>query len=203
MREATAIARLLDALDALGSIARHLHPPKLAALVASLGDRDTALREALAHVEWPEPVREPATRAAERTLRACEELRAATGAPDPRRQAYRALRQVSHALEALYPLAAVLPTVSRFFLTSDDLTIGPRRSDAPDGVMHFANDTADRGGFSLYVPEDYDPAFAYPLVMALHGGAGHGRLFLWSWLREARAAASSSPHRPRSATRGR
>ena len=23
--------------------------------------------------------------------------------------------------------------------------------------------------------------------MALHGGSGHGRLFLWSWLREARA----------------
>ena len=48
------------------------------------------------------------------------------------------------------------------------------------------NDTSERGGFSVYVPEDYDPARAYPLVMALHGGSGHGRLFLWSWLREAR-----------------
>jgi phospholipase/carboxylesterase len=38
----------------------------------------------------------------------------------------------------------------------------------------------------VYVPEDYDPARAYPLVMALHGGSGHGRLFLWSWVREAR-----------------
>src|SRR5438093_1268949 len=28
---------------------------------------------------------------------------------------------------------------------------------------------------------------ALPLVVALHGGHGHGRDFLWSWLREARA----------------
>jgi phospholipase/carboxylesterase len=60
------------------------------------------------------------------------------------------------------------------------------RADTPTGVQHFANETSERGGFSVYVPEDYDPAHAYPLVMALHGGAGHGRLFLWSWLREAR-----------------
>ena len=52
--------------------------------------------------------------------------------------------------------------------------------------MHVANDTGERGGYSVYVPEDYDPARAHPLVMALHGGSGHGRLFLWSWLREAR-----------------
>ena len=103
------------------------------------------------------------------------------------RQAYRALRQVSRALEALYPLAAVLPTVNRFFLASDDRDgRRPSRADVPTGVMHAGNDTGERGGFSVYVPEDYDPARAYPLVMALHGGAGHGRLFLWSWLREAR-----------------
>ena len=60
------------------------------------------------------------------------------------------------------------------------------RTDVPTGVIHARNDTGERGGFSVYVPEDYDPARAYPLVMALHGGSGHGRLFLWSWLREAR-----------------
>ena len=61
-----------------------------------------------------------------------------------------------------------------------------RETDVPTGVIHARNDTGERGGFSVYVPEDYDPARAYPLVMALHGGSGHGRLFLWSWLREAR-----------------
>ena len=44
-----------------------------------------------------------------------------------------------------------------------------------------------KGGCSIYVPESYDHAKQYPLIFALHGGAGHGRGFLWSWLREARA----------------
>ena len=154
--------------------------------MATLGGRDAALRSALADAVWPEQLRQQVERAAEATLRACDGLRAAVGAPDDVRQAYRALRQVSRALEALYPLAAVLPTVSRFFLASEQHTVGAARSDAPTGVMHIGNDTRERGGYSVYVPEDYDPALAHPLVMALHGGAGHGRLFLWSWLREAR-----------------
>lgn len=186
MSAAVAIARLLDSLDALSFIARHLHPPRLEALVAMLGDRDVALREAMRDAVWPEQLHEHVERAAEATLRACDGLRGAVGAPDGLRQAYRALRQISRAEEALYPLAAMLPTVSRYFLASDDGAIGQGRSDAPTGVLHFANDTRERGGFSVYVPEDYDPARAYPLVMALHGGAGHGRLFLWNWLREVR-----------------
>jgi phospholipase/carboxylesterase len=186
MTEAVAIARLLDTLDALGFVARQLHPSRLDALVATLGGRDAALRSALADAVWPEQLRQQVERAAEATLRACDGLRAAVGAPDDVRQAYRALRQVNRALEALYPLAAVLPTVSRFFLASEQHTVGAARSDAPTGVMHIGNDIRERGGYSVYVPEDYDPALAHPLVMALHGGAGHGRLFLWSWLREAR-----------------
>jgi len=53
--------------------------------------------------------------------------------------------------------------------------------------MHADNETRTRGGFSVYVPENYDPARPCPVIMALHGGAGHGRLFLWTWLREARS----------------
>jgi phospholipase/carboxylesterase len=55
------------------------------------------------------------------------------------------------------------------------------------GVMHIANEPGTRGGFSLYVPESYTPDRAWPLVVALHGGSGHGRGFLWSWLRDARS----------------
>jgi phospholipase/carboxylesterase len=39
----------------------------------------------------------------------------------------------------------------------------------------------------MYVPEDYDPQRPCPLVVALHGGSGNGRAFLWSWLRDARS----------------
>ena len=47
-----------------------------------------------------------------------------------------------------------------------------------------------RGGFSVYVPEYYDPAVACPVIVALHGGSGHGADFLWTGcVRRARAAA--------------
>jgi phospholipase/carboxylesterase len=197
------VARTMDALEVLGFIARHLHPPDLASLVEVLGDADTALRaacERFALVAWPEHLlrfRDQAKSAADLTLRACDGLRAA-GMPeaDALRQAFRALRDVSRALEALYPLATSLPSVSRFFLEPDRrddqalldrLAAGAARSEVQVGVLHAANKTDERGGFSVFVPEDYDPAREYPVVMALHGGSGHGRLFLWSWVREARS----------------
>jgi phospholipase/carboxylesterase len=196
---ASLIARLLDTLDALDVIARRMHPPHLAALVATLGDRDEALRAALDGTVWPEnlvALRDPIEHAVKSTLHACEGLRAAVASPDGLRQAYRAMREVSRALESLYPVAMALPSVSRFFLEPerrDDqallgrLTVGAARTDVRTGIMHSGNDTGERGGFSVYLPEDYDPARAHPVVMALHGGSGHGRLFLWSWVREARS----------------
>ena len=55
------------------------------------------------------------------------------------------------------------------------------------GIFHDHNEPGSRGGFSVYVPEYYTPDRAMPLVMALHGGSGNGRGFLWSWLRDARS----------------
>lgn len=192
---------MLDALDRLAFIARHIHPPDLASLVEVLADSDTELRAArgaIGEAPWPAhlvPFREQMERAADLTLRACDGLRAAAvsgGMP----AAIRALRDVGRASEALYPLAPSLPSVSRFFLEPDRrdddallaaLAKGAVRTDARVGVRHAGNDTGQRGGFSVYVPEDYDPARSYPLLMALHGGSGHGRLFLWTWVREARS----------------
>jgi phospholipase/carboxylesterase len=191
VNEAAAIARLLDTLDALGFIARYMHPPRLHELVATLGDRDAALRAAMAEAAWPDEVRDHIDAATQATLRACDGLRESAVSADGLRMSYRALRQVARAMEALYPLATLLPTVSRWFLATDEPATAERlseaaRHDGRGGVWHVANETSERGGFSIYVPEDYDEARVYPLVMALHGGSGHGRLFLWSWLREAR-----------------
>ena len=66
------IARLLDTLDALGFVARHLHPPHFEALVATLGDRDVALRAAAVDAAWPADLRDPIARATEAALRACD-----------------------------------------------------------------------------------------------------------------------------------
>ena len=63
----------------------------------------------------------------------------------------------------------------------------PSRPSENTGIIHDHNEPGSRGGFSLYVPEYYTPDRAWPLVMALHGGSGNGRGFLWSWLRDARS----------------
>lgn len=58
---------------------------------------------------------------------------------------------------------------------------------SPNGLIHDHNGPGSRGGFSLYVPEYYSESRAWPLVVALQGGSGNGRAFLWSWLRDARS----------------
>ena len=37
------------------------------------------------------------------------------------------------------------------------------------------------------MPETWEAASPTPLIVALHGGSGHGRDFLWSWLADARS----------------
>jgi phospholipase/carboxylesterase len=106
---------------------------------------------------------------------------------------FRALRHLPRAQEALYPLAATLPPVSSFFVDPDlreNAGLGQRLAKPASentGIIHDRNEPGSRGGFSLYVPEYYTPDRAWPLVMALHGGSGNGRSFLWSWLRDARS----------------
>jgi len=105
-----------------------------------------------------------------------------------------ALRRTPRALEALYPLAAAVPAVNSYFLDaslrSNSEALARSMTAAREeetGVMHVANEARTRGGYSLYVPETYTPERHWPLVVALHGGSGHGRSFLWSWLRDARS----------------
>ncbi|MGK2742091.1 phospholipase [Tepidicaulis sp. LMO-SS28] len=200
------IPPLLNALDALSYAGRHLHPPKFAELVDTLGPADQAVADALPRFQaqdWPDHMtrfREQVALAADYTVRAFEGLRAAAdaaraGKADGVFQAYRALRQTSKALEALYPVAAILPPVSRFFLEEGDRQNAERAAALSGtaalrdnvGLLHADNEKRQRGGFSLYVPEDFDPAKRYPLVLALHGGSGHGREFIWSWLFHARS----------------
>ncbi len=188
---------LLQSLEALGFVARHLHPPRFAAVMQAVGEPDALLREARPRLDaWPERLAEVRGQLAT----ACDETLAAfAGLRDPDeaeglRAIFRALGRLPRAQEALYPLAANLPPVSRFFLdpaARDDADLQQRLAQAqpgPDtGLFHIDNEPGSRGGYSLYVPEDYSPDRPMPLVMALHGGAGNGRGFIWSWLRDARS----------------
>jgi phospholipase/carboxylesterase len=199
-----AIARLvpatLRALHALEFCGRHVAPDTLAELIGAVAGRDKDAAEALEAsraLAWPErlaPARDCLERAAEAALEGLKGLLEAPQAPQPVVAAYRSLRGYARAAEAIYPMAPHLKPVSQFFIEAqarDDADLSaklaaadPARNDA--GFMHVGGPAGSRGNFSLYVPEYYDAARPWPLVVAMHGGSGNGGAFLWSWLREAR-----------------
>jgi phospholipase/carboxylesterase len=190
----------LKALHALEFAGRHLSPTSLPRLIEAMAGRDDEVNAALSvsrALDWPghlAPVRERLEPAAEAASQGIAGLRAAADAPQPVVAAYRALRNYAKAAEAIYPMTAFLKPVSQFFLEPsarndsaliDRLAAGdPARGNV--GVLHVGGPPGTRGAFSLYVPEYYDAATAYPLVVAMHGGSGNGGAFLWSWVREAR-----------------
>jgi phospholipase/carboxylesterase len=188
---------LLQSLEALGFIARHLNPPDFGRVMEAAGLPDQALRAVQPRLaDWPQEFAGIATAldtASTAALAAFDGLRAVQNGSGDLVAVFRALRYAPRAQEALYALAAKLPPVSEFFVDP------PLREDAgllarlaapanqDTGIFHDHNEPGSRGGFSLYVPEYYTPERAWPLVMALHGGSGNGRGFLWSWLRDARS----------------
>ncbi len=191
------VTPLLRSLEALGHIARHLYPPNYSRVLASVGTPDEDLRSARAMPPWPDPysaLRPAIDTAADEALAAYAGLREAETAPEGLMVAYRALRHAPRALEALYPLAGMLPPVSRFFLepgARGDAALQQRLLRQPPptdtGVLCFGDDPDARTSLWMYVPESYDPAKPHPVVFALHGGSGRGRAFLWNWLATARS----------------
>jgi phospholipase/carboxylesterase len=188
---------LLQSLEALGFIARHLNPPDFDAVMEAASTPDQALQAVRPRLtDWPDEfaaIRTALETASDATLAAFEGLRAVQQGNGDLVAVFRALRHAARAQEALYPLAAKLPPVSSFFIDPalrEDAELLARLAQPANenaGILHDHNEPGSRGGFSLYVPEYYTPDRAWPLVMALHGGSGNGRGFLWSWLRDARS----------------
>jgi phospholipase/carboxylesterase len=188
---------LLQSLEALGFIARRLNPPDFDRVMEAAGQPDEALKAVRPRLaNWPEQfasVRVSLETASDAALAAFEGLRAVQLGNGDLVAVFRALRHAPRAQEALYPLAAKLPPVSSFFVDpalredTDLLARLAAGANENTGIIHDHNEPGSRGGFSLYIPEYYRPERVWPLVMALHGGSGNGRGFLWSWLREARS----------------
>jgi phospholipase/carboxylesterase len=188
---------LLQSLESLGFVARHLNPPDFGRVMEAAGIPDEVLRVVRPRLaQWPEDfsdVRTALETSSDAALAAFEGLRTVQNGHGDLVSVFKALRYAPRAQEALYRLSAKLPPVSEFFVDPDlreDTDLAARLA-APandnTGIFHDANEPGSRGGFSLYVPEYYTPDRAWPLVMALHGGSGNGRGFLWSWLRDARS----------------
>jgi phospholipase/carboxylesterase len=188
---------LLQSLEALSFIARHLNPPDFGRVMEAAGTPDETLLSTRAQLaEWPSEfadVRTSIESAGDAALAAFAGLREVERGNGDLIAVFRALRYLPRAQEALYPLAAKFPPVSDFFVDParrDDSALKARLEQPAaenGGVFHDRNEPGSRGGFSLYVPEYYTPDRAWPLVVALHGGSGNGRNFLWSWLRDIRS----------------
>jgi len=148
---------LLQSLEALSFIARHLNPPEFGRVMEAAGTPDQALQAVCARLsDWPEEfahLRAPLQTASAAALSAFEGLRDVQNGNGDLIAVFRALRHVPRAQEALYPLAAKLPPVSNFFLDP------PLRNNAGllarlaqpaqenTGIHHDHNEPGSRGAF--------------------------------------------------------
>jgi phospholipase/carboxylesterase len=188
---------LLQSLEALSFVARHLNPSDFGRVMQAAGTPDQDLLAVHARLgDWPgefTDIKTSLQAASDAALAAFKGLRAVEQGHGDLVAVFRALRYAARAQEALYPLAAKFPPVSSLFTDPalrDNAELEARLA-APvregTGIIHDHDEPGGRGGFSFYVPEYYTSDRAWPLVMALHGGSGNGRGFLWSWLRDARS----------------
>jgi phospholipase/carboxylesterase len=199
------LAPLLGTLERVGWVQRHLYPPVAPRLAGELAPCAAAIAgplKAVEALECPDDlrfIRDPLVESSRQTFDLVKIFVEAARPPGDPMGLYRALRRFTRVQETLYPLAPVFDALSRWFLEparrDDDALVARLRAAAlrdddgarRTGVLHASNGRDERGGFSLYVPEQSDGQRPMPLVVALHGGHGHGRDFLWAWLREGRS----------------
>lgn len=182
------------------TVARHLHPPELAKLREAVGPTRATLKEALdqlAGAEPPQQMRGFHDRLADagaQALKALDLFCSVSEGGDAISGVLASMRAHTKAQESLYALHR-LPPISRYFLEEPfHRQLDAYDPEPPEGFtvgLHQSGGDGSgggetRGGMCVYVPETWDGREALPLVVALHGGSGNGRDFLWTWLREAR-----------------
>ncbi len=193
---------LKEAMEGIGVFQRRIGPsdaepmaPVLQPLKSSLAQAKRGLQEMVVPDALVEPL-DIVIESSGRVLDALETILAALTAnsQDMMTHMMRASRGLGGIQEKLYPLRTISSHLSRLFLEAGATTPEePRDSQVsgkvPVGLNHVGSSDNDytRGTFSFYVPESYTGDTPLPMVVALHGGSGHGRDFIWTWLREARS----------------
>ena len=143
---------LLQSLEALGFIARHLNPPDFDSVMATAGTPDQALQAVRPRLAgWPAEfaaIQTSLEAASDAALAAFEGLRAVQHGHGDLIAVFRALRYAPRAQEALYPLAVKLPPVNQFFVDPalrDDDNLLARLAAPPQrkthlGIIHDHNE---------------------------------------------------------------
>jgi phospholipase/carboxylesterase len=193
---------LTKTLEGIGVFQRRFFPPDFSALRKDLIPFKASLKKArqeLQEMTMPAELQRPGSIIADSTglvLNALEMICTAstTDFQETFVQVMKSSRKICRVQENIYDIRFTSPHLNRFFLE-------PRAYDQAAkldlrqqkvsrvGLNHVGTEDGyyARDALSLYVPESYDDSLAWPLVIALHGGFGHGRDFLWTWLREARS----------------
>src|SRR5258708_38928676 len=111
---------LLQPIEALAFVARHLNPPDFARVMQAIGAPEELLRTVRARLtEWPEQfaaVGVSLASSSDAALAAFDGLRAVQHGHGGMIAVFRALRYAPRAQEALYPLAGKFPPVGDFLL---------------------------------------------------------------------------------------
>lgn len=185
---------LLRSLAGLEHAERHLHPPEMARMREPLSQLADGLDEGRAALRGASAPPELISFSASLEAAGDHAYEALSRFTDPGGDVASVLlgMHFHHRAEAaLYPLRGALPPVSRFFVEQAAAgrleELDPNPSSEGSGLHEAPGAANGRGGFSLYVPESVRDHEPLPLIVALHGGSGHGSDFLWSWLREARS----------------
>ena len=193
-----AVAR--EFLEWMETVGERLAPERSAALAAETKSRfGEVLPAAVAALDANPPSGELGPFAArvragaDEALRACELFATFPEAPPAERIAriLGSMHHLAQAQEHFYTVRLVLPPFAGYWLLpgSEVGDSAPARNEEgkpTSSVIHVSRG-GHHGGFSLYVPEQYTPERAWPVIVALHGGSGNGRDFLWTWLREAKS----------------
>ena len=95
-----------------------------------------------------------------------------------KRVLYRIRAELPH-LWQYWVLPEALPELARLETRSPDLNV-------PVGLIR-KEQTAQRYAYSLYVPENYTPHRAWPLIVCLHGGYSRDDDYILTWLRLAKS----------------
>jgi len=193
---------LTRALEGVGVFQRRFFPPDFSALRKDLLTFKATLNQASQEIQGltiPAELQQPVNIIADSTGLVLDALdmivtASTTDFQETIVKVMKSFRKICRVQENLYNIKSTSPHLNRFFLEprvyGKAVASDPKPQEGSRGGLHHLG-TEDRyyarGALSLYVPESYDDTVAWPLVIALHGGFGHGRDFIWTWLREARS----------------